>query len=77
MLFNYCHILVYLFTTDKQINQFAIGYMIKPTLQVNTVFREQVKKMLKSYISSNYNGRYRKFHDKEGYMRYCTNIVLL
>ena len=36
-------IFVYIYTTDKQINQFEIGYMINPTLQVNKVFREQVK----------------------------------
>ena len=40
--------LFYIYTTDKQINQFAIGYMINPTLQVNTVFREQVKKCLRA-----------------------------
>ena len=34
--------LVYLSTTEKQINQFSIGYMINPTLHGNKVFREQV-----------------------------------
>ena len=37
-------ILVYLYTTYKQINPSAIGYMIKPTLHVNKVFRKQVEK---------------------------------
>ena len=36
-------ILVYLYATDKQINQFAINFIINPTFQVNKVFIEQVK----------------------------------
>ena len=32
-------ILVYLYTADKHINQFGIGYMINPTFKVNKVFR--------------------------------------
>ena len=39
-------ILVYLYTTNKRINQFAIGYMINPTLHSNKAFREQVEKWL-------------------------------
>ena len=34
-------IMVYLYTTDEQINQFVIGCMINPSLRVNRVFREQ------------------------------------
>ena len=34
---------VYMSTTEKFINQFAIGYMIKPALNVNKVFRDQVE----------------------------------
>ena len=36
--------LVYLCTTYKCINQFAIGYMIKHTLNNNKVFIEKVEK---------------------------------
>ena len=42
-LLNMYKILVYIYTSEKRINQFEIGYMIKPTLHVNKVFREQVK----------------------------------
>ena len=33
-------------STEKRINQFAIGYMVKSALHVNKVFREQVEKYL-------------------------------
>ena len=46
-------ILVYLYTTDKRINQFAIGYMINPTLHVNKVFIEQVEKCLRATFHPN------------------------
>ena len=39
--------IVYINTTEKQMNQFAIGYMINPTLNVNRVLRAQVKKVSK------------------------------
>ena len=39
-------ILVYLYTTEKRINQFVIGYVINPTLQVNKVFREKFEQFL-------------------------------
>ena len=32
-------ILVYLYTTEKQISQFSIGYMVNPKIHVNKVFR--------------------------------------
>ena len=35
-------IMVYIYTTDEQINQFPIGCMINPSLQINKLFREQV-----------------------------------
>ena len=31
--------LVYLYTTNKQINQFEIGYMVNPSLHVDKLFR--------------------------------------
>ena len=34
-------------------NQFAIGYMIKPTLNVNKVFREQVENFLRAAFHQN------------------------
>ena len=36
-------ILVYLYTKDKNINQFPIGYINNPTLLVNNLFREKVE----------------------------------
>ena len=37
----------YINGTEKCMNKFAIGYMVKPTLNVNKVFIEQVGKRLK------------------------------
>ena len=34
-------------------NQFAIDYMIKPTLHVNKLFREQVEKLLRATFHPN------------------------
>ena len=39
-------IMVHWYFTDESINPFAIGYVIKPSLNCNKVFREQVKKCL-------------------------------
>ena len=36
-------ILVYLYTEDKKINQFVIGYMINPTLRVTKLFKGKLK----------------------------------
>ena len=44
---TYVKILVYLYTTDKQINLFAIGYIVNPSLSVNKVFIKQVEKYLR------------------------------
>ena len=41
-------IMVRCYSTNGIINQFAIGYMIKPSLKRNKVFREQVEKCLSS-----------------------------
>ena len=50
---NYCQtlihmyrILVDLYPTEKQINQFSVGYIINPLLHVNEVFREKVENVL-------------------------------
>ena len=40
LIFNMSKILVYIYTTDKQINQFGIGY---PTLHIYKLFRGQVE----------------------------------
>ena len=37
-------IMVHCYSTDETINQFAIGYMIHPSLNCNKVFRVQVEK---------------------------------
>ena len=44
-------IMVHIFTTVKTIHQFAIGYMIKPSLKFNKIFRTQVEKFLGYYFS--------------------------
>ena len=41
---KYVKTLVYIYTTDKQIKKFAIGYMINSSLHINKVFIEQVEK---------------------------------
>ena len=35
--------MVHCYSIDESIDQFAIGYMINPSLYVNKVFREQVE----------------------------------
>ena len=39
-------IMVHIYSTGDRINPFAIGYMIKPFLNVNKVFREKVENFL-------------------------------
>ena len=38
--------MVHIYRTEKAINQFEIGYMINPYLNINRIFREQVQKFL-------------------------------
>ena len=42
--------MVHIYGTEKNMNQFAIGYMIKPYLHINRIFREQVQKSLGCYF---------------------------
>ena len=37
---------------EKHTNQFAIGYIVNPTLNIKEVFRDQVEKFLKETFSS-------------------------
>ena len=39
-------IMVHFYTTSKTVNQFAISYMINPSLRFNNEFRTQVEKCL-------------------------------
>ena len=39
-------------STEKRMNQFSIGYMVKPALNVNEVLREPVEKFLKDKFHS-------------------------
>ena len=36
--------MVHIYITEKTIHQFEIGYMINPSLRINSIFREQVQK---------------------------------
>ena len=45
-------IMVYIFSTEKNVNQFAIGYMINPSLHINKMFKTKVKKCLGCYFST-------------------------
>ena len=45
--------MVYLYATYGKINQYAIGYMINPSLHINKMFREQVEKFLKATLHEN------------------------
>ena len=38
--------MVHIYTTNKTMNKFAIGYMINPSLQFNKIFKTQVEKYL-------------------------------
>ena len=46
LILNMYKIMVQCYSIDETINQFAIGYMIKPSLNCNKVFRVQVEKCL-------------------------------
>ena len=39
-------IMVHIYSTENTIHQFAIGYMINPSLNINNVFRTKVQKCL-------------------------------
>ena len=43
--------MVHTYTTEKTIHQFAIGYMIKPSLRINRMLREKFQKCLGCYLS--------------------------
>ena len=45
--------MVYFYTTDEKINRFLIGYMIKSSLHIKKVFREQVEKLLRAKFNEN------------------------
>ena len=48
---------VYITSKEKLNNQSAIGYMVKPTLYMNKVFKEQVENCLKeTFFSSTMSG---------------------
>ena len=42
--------MVHCYTTDETMNQFAIGYIINPSLKFNNVFITQAEKLLKCFI---------------------------
>ena len=44
-------IMVNIYTTNNTIHQFAIGYMIKPSLHRNKMFKTHVEKCLGCYFS--------------------------
>ena len=46
-------IMVHIYTKEKTIHQFAIGYMINPSLHINRIFIEQFQKCLGCYFSIN------------------------
>ena len=45
--------MVHIYTTENTIHQFAISYIINPSLSINRVFREQVQKCLGFYFFIN------------------------
>ena len=45
-------IMVHCYTIDETIHQFAIGYMINPSLKFNNLFRTQVENCLSVYFSA-------------------------
>ena len=44
-------IMVHIYTTGKTIHQFAISYMINPSLRFKKIFKTQVEKCLGVYFS--------------------------
>ena len=45
-LFHMDNFFIWIEETEKRINEFAIGYMINPGLNVNKAFRDQVEKYM-------------------------------
>ena len=43
---------IWLEETNQRINEFSIGYMMNPNLNMNKVFREQVKVCMKTTFST-------------------------
>ena len=71
-LMNMSKICVYINSIEKHINEFEIGYMVNPTLNVKKEFREQVDKFSKeAFRPSNMSG-IRNVIKKE-YVYYCTS----
>ena len=57
--------MVYIYTTDEQINPFTIGYMINPPLHINQVLREQVENFIRSTFYENTMETIRVFMKKK------------
>ena len=45
-IFHMSKVMVHCYTSDENINKFAIGYMINPSLKFNNAFRKKVGKCL-------------------------------
>ena len=43
--------LVHIYTTNEDVNQFYIGYIINPSLHINKIFKTKVEKFLGCYFS--------------------------
>ena len=66
-------IMVHCYSIDETINQFAIGYMINPSLNCNKVLRLHVKKNLSVSFHSRRMETIRDFLKKWEYICYGTN----
>ena len=43
--------MVHIYSTEKTINRFVIGYMINPSIHMNSIFREKIQTCLGCYLS--------------------------
>ena len=54
-LFHMAKHFIWINKTKKRINDFEIGYMINPNLNINKSFREQVEKCMKLLLVQSHN----------------------
>ena len=54
---------IYINTTEKRINQFAMGYTVNHVLHISKVFRVQSEKSLRAKLSSTYHDWYKRWYE--------------
>ena len=42
--------MIYIYSTEKTVHQFSIGYMINPSIHINKIFKTKIEKLLGCYF---------------------------